>query len=79
MIAQSKPFTCEQCAARFAPAEGAPCARCGRLLCAHHYSWMGAVFGLYGLRMQPGQPLCRECRRGTPPPEVQAPAAPRTG
>lgn len=57
------PFTCEACGARFAPLTGASCAHCRRLLCARHFSWLGAI----GLRLRTSEPVCRDCRRRAAP------------
>jgi hypothetical protein len=62
MTVLSKPFICEMCDAPFPPSEGAPCTGCGRLLCARHFSWLGSLFGMYGLRLKGPELFCRECR-----------------
>ncbi len=68
----SLPFTCDECGARFLPADGAACRRCRRVLCARHFALpeRGVLRSLFRRRTEPDAgPLCRACaRQATPDP-----------
>ena len=65
-IPASIPFTCEECGARFDPAQGAACRICRRVLCGRHFAIRDR--GLLRLLRRrraadEGQPICRSCAR----------------
>jgi len=54
---------CDQCHARFDPAQGGLCAACDRILCRTHLhgSWIRRMMVDVGARA-----VCVDCRRGAP-------------